>query len=724
MNEQTITIREYLSRRGIAFREKNGELISRCLFGGCDNDSNGKEAHLYFNAETGQYHCKKCGEKGNIFTLAEHFGDDRYAVLRTGPKSATKHGSRNPRFTEYLVESCHQAIPDHIRIYLNDRGVSDTIIDSHKLGYGEFYGGGKWITIPIKGSSGNFAYFKLRRDPEEGDNKLTYPKGSHAEIYDWDTLSRAIDKIVICEGELDKLLLESKGVLAITSTHGASSFNEDWCSKMPKDLKCYICYDNDKAGRQGAERTAKLLYDSGHRNIFIIALPEAVGEGGDITDYFNRLNGNVTDLFDKLAKTYPEKIDVSQFKPLSIQGLIEVLGHTIKKDEDNKLLTFLCQLSAYTDSSQFNISYNAPSSTGKSYIPIEIARLFPEEDVIETAHCTPTAFFHSVGKWDKDKGGYVVDLSRKILIFMEQLHPKLLQHLRSLLSHDKKEILSKITDKNQKYGLRTKNVYLKGFPAVIHCTAGLRVDEQEATRFILLSPQISQEKIREAIIQKIIKESDSETYHTRLEDNPERKMLKQRIKAIRNENIDDVKIISPEKIEERFFSKYKFLKPRHQRDIGRILSLIKAFALLNLWFRERTGKVIIANEEDVEEAFKVWEAISDSQELNLPPYIYSLYREVIIPAWNEKGQVPLSKQEIMKKHYEVYRRILPDWQYRQQIIPMLEDAGLIGQDPDPTDKRRSLIYLTMPLTTSGGGNNSESDGGVNESGTEPNKKVT
>ena len=100
----------------------------------------------------------------------------------------------------------------------------------------------------------------------------------------------------------------------------------------------------------------------------------------------------------EIDKTIPEKIDISQFKPISSQELIKTLGLTIKKDEENKLITFLCQLSAYTESSQFNISFNAPSSTGKSYIPTEIARLFPEEDVIEIGYCSPTAFFHDIGE--------------------------------------------------------------------------------------------------------------------------------------------------------------------------------------------------------------------------------------------------------------------------------------------------------------------------------------
>lgn len=311
------------------------------------------------------------------------------------------------------------------------------------------------------------------------------------------------------------------------------------------------------------------------------------------------------------------------------------------------------------------------------------------------------------------------------MIFLDQPHTLLLQHLRPLLSHDKKEIRLKITDKSQKAGLKTKNIYLKGFPAVIFCTAGLKIDEQETTRFLLLSPETNREKIREAIYQKIRKEADNEAYGKTLEEMPERKLLKERIRAIKLEGIKDIKIASPEKIEKEFFTENKILKPRHQRDIGRIIALIKAFALLNLWFREKDGSTIIANDNDIQEAFKIWDKISESQEFNLPPYVYKIYQEVVIPFWREKNkdledlgmlidnkQFGLTRREITQEHLKVYGRTIPDWLLRQQIIPMLENAGLIIQEPDPNDKRKILIYPTTSLAISPNQNNSELDGGV------------
>jgi DNA primase len=516
--------------------------------------------------------------------------------------------------------------------------------------------------------------------------------------------------VFIVEGEKDVDRLYDEGFIATTCTMGAGKWDDSYSEFLNDRSKVAIIPDNDNAGRRHAKAIAESLANVGVK-ARILELPGLL-EKGDVSDWLNA-SGSKEELL-KLAEkaTSFESIDISHFKLLSSQELLEILGLTIKRDNENKLITFLCQLSAYTEESQFNISFNAPSSTGKSYIPTEIAKLFPEKDVIEIGYCSPTAFFHDVGQYVKELKGYMVDLSRKILVFLDQPHTQLLERLRPLLSHDKKEINLKITDKTQKFGLKTKNVLLRGFPAVIFCTAGLKIDEQEATRFLLLSPETNQEKIRAAVYEKVKKESDPELYRRWLDENPERQLLKQRIRAIKQANIKDVRIAQPEKLKQTFLAKNKMLKPRHSRDIGRLIALVKAFALLNLWFRDRDGSTIVANENDTKEAFKVWDAISESQELGLPPYIYNLYQKVIVPAWNEKndnraegfeeatGKLGLTREDIVQKHYKVYGRFIADWQLRQQIIPMLETAGLIIQEKDPNDKRKILIYPTTGLTIS------------------------
>ena len=91
-------------------------------------------------------------------------------------------------------------------------------------------------------------------------------------------LTNANLSLIICEGELDRLLLLSKGMSAITSTHGAMTFKDEWAEKVVKGSKVYICFDNDDAGKTGSEGVAKMVENGGYET-YIITLPEEVGEG-------------------------------------------------------------------------------------------------------------------------------------------------------------------------------------------------------------------------------------------------------------------------------------------------------------------------------------------------------------------------------------------------------------------------------------------------------------
>jgi hypothetical protein len=392
------------------------------------------------------------------------------------------------------------------------------------------------------------------------------------------------------------------------------------------------------------------------------------------------------------------------FPLITINELEEILGLTIKMDNANKIITFLAMLTCYTEDSQLNISYNAPSSTGKSYIPTEIVKLFPKEDVKEFGYVSPAAFYHA-GDYDAKTNTLIVDLSSKIVIFLDQPNPKLLENIRPLLSHDNKEIKIQIADKNAQGGNRTKNIILKGYPVIIFCTASLTPNEQEATRFLMLSPDIDQEKLRAAIHQKVKIESDRASFNSGLEADPRRKILKERIQAVRAERILQIKISNPDRLRKMFLSRYAKLRPRHLRDISRIAGLVKALALNNLWYRNREGSTIEADERDINEAFLLWDGISTSQEFNLSPYVYKFFSDVVLPLWKEKNanttfsgqqaneQIGLSRKEIASKYYEVFKELLPDWRARQELLPALESAGLIYQQPDPEYRRKILVFV-------------------------------
>jgi hypothetical protein len=194
-----------------------------------------------------------------------------------------------------LASEYHRELPERIRRYLTEqRGIPDALIDRHLLGWN-----GWRITIPIFNREGKLVFFKLAKEPgDQTDNpKMLATPGSAAELYGWEEVLSQPERIIICEGEFDRLVLEAHGFPAVTSTGGAGTFRPEWAKEFARIPKVYICFDRDEAGRTGAVRVGRLLPQAR-----IVELPEDVGEGGDVTDFFVRL-GRTREDFQRLLDT-------------------------------------------------------------------------------------------------------------------------------------------------------------------------------------------------------------------------------------------------------------------------------------------------------------------------------------------------------------------------------------------------------------------------------------
>src|SRR5579859_2014088 len=143
-------------------------------------------------------------------------------VAQPSPTPSARVNLKVPMATnldlQALALDYHRRLPLRLRNYLNDRGIPDQLIHSHLLGWD-----GRRITIPITVSQGAVAFFKLAKDPADasGSPKMLFTPGARAELYGWDRVLAKPDQIIICEGEFDRLVLESKGFAAVTSTGGA-----------------------------------------------------------------------------------------------------------------------------------------------------------------------------------------------------------------------------------------------------------------------------------------------------------------------------------------------------------------------------------------------------------------------------------------------------------------------------------------------------------------------
>ncbi|MBI4128116.1 MAG: toprim domain-containing protein [Parcubacteria group bacterium] len=293
-----MTAHEYLTQKGIPFHERGKELLVKCLFGDCDKDSRANEYHLYVSQDDGLYHCKKCDASGNLITLMKHLGDDPGSFRdhgsseRVGRVSKKKAQEKGEPLTDEQVRTWQEALPDDIRGWLRkERGLTDAVISSACLGWD-----GERLIIPIRDENGTWFFAKRRQPPgKEGTGpKYQYPAGAKAALYGAELLENA-DSVVICEGELDALNLRSNGLLSVSSTGGAGTFEDSWAKAFAAVPEVFVIYDHDEAGKKGALKVGKCI-----PHARIAMLPASVGDHGDVTDFLVRLGKTPQELWELL----------------------------------------------------------------------------------------------------------------------------------------------------------------------------------------------------------------------------------------------------------------------------------------------------------------------------------------------------------------------------------------------------------------------------------------
>lgn len=219
----------------------------------------------------------------------------------------------------------HDALPRRIREYLNSQGMTDNIINAHLLGWN-----GWRISIPIYDRQGSIVFFKLAKDPQDTrpSPAMLTSQGATVELYGWDRLLEPTHRIIVCEGEFDRLVLEAQGFPAIASTAGVTCFRPEWANELKAVEEVYVCFHRNQSGDRGAEVVSVML-----PHAKFVELPEEVGEGGSITDFFGRL-GKTPDEFERLLKeatATPYASLASQAKPESAKIVSSDLTSRIER---------------------------------------------------------------------------------------------------------------------------------------------------------------------------------------------------------------------------------------------------------------------------------------------------------------------------------------------------------------------------------------------------------
>jgi len=430
--------------------------------------------------------------------------------------------------------------------------------------------------------------------------------------------------------------------------------------------------------------------------------------------------------------------DLLAVDPQLYSKFMKHLDKTVKHDEVTKNIVFLTGISAYTDD-PINLFLRGESSIGKTYNVTETLKYFPKDDVWLLGGLSPTALIHSKGKlFDKNgeeidllkkpekprrtdygsqrdylealhdykenretwvkrlrESHYLVDLSGKVLVFLEAPNIKTFNMLRPILSHDSNQISYKFTDKTASGKLQTQHVVIQGFPATIFCTTQERYVKDLATRSFTVTPETTAKKYKAACLVT----AEKAAYPWKFQRDSDFMLLEGYIRFL-SKNLKDFQVLIP--YAEDFARNFQTKFPRNMRDHKHILSLMKVSTLFRFAQRpvltsKNDGQTyVMAVREDFEFIMSLWNEIRETTETSAPGHIMKFFHDVL---------QPLSKKvDDSKKPVAVYIEDLVDgWNGKfeakrssdviRKWIDFLAQIGYVSKTPDSLDKRRNVITV-------------------------------
>lgn len=216
------------------------------------------------------------------------------------------------------VKSQVQALNDNEEAYTyltDERGLSEKTIKKFVLGYDYERNA---ISIPVHKDNEAIAIKYRFLKPDR--YKYGAEKGCESWLYNEEGLNQAKEKgyVIVVEGEFDLMCAWQAGYKNVISPAQGKNSYTVWIEKLDTIPKVIIAYDNDKAGKDEAQKFADKV---GIEKAFELQWPEGIK---DATEYFQKYE----------AKQFQELVDTATpFYTYQYKGL----GEVIKEIRDVKI---------------------------------------------------------------------------------------------------------------------------------------------------------------------------------------------------------------------------------------------------------------------------------------------------------------------------------------------------------------------------------------------------
>jgi hypothetical protein len=450
---------------------------------------------------------------------------------------------------------------------------------------------------------------------------------------------------------------------------------------------------------------------------------------------------NTIDSVDNSSESITESEEETQN---ILEHIIQVCGKEIKEENTNIEQITLVFLSSYTKN-PMNLRILAPSGEGKTYLVTQIAKLFPEENVVILAKATAQSWKYNfitkklvengAGNWQdyeiaikplqeqlakskikeeqdeiqqqirelQDSSCDLVDFTHKTIILVDSQSFELFENIKTTLSHDQDNIKSYSVNKSKSGTLQGQKFIIRGFPAVIYCSAKDEQMKDETneinTRFNTISLNTSSKKYRKMLEFEATKSGLPDfIYQEDVVSKADFEELKEEIRQLTENIKKDNEIVNPYAM--GISALMRSDAGYRTRQLKILNNNIRMHTLVNSKNRPRIihdgKKFPIATRLDIEKSCAL-----TKESLEIQIYKIKVFNEQIRPALLEINkqrtlvnveQKGLTSSELV----EVLIKINPtiDRQRLQEtILKPLVDHGYLEKTRDESNKTRDIYYL-------------------------------
>lgn len=192
-----------------------------------------------------------------------------------------------------LATRLHRRIPGLIRAALRDAGISDAVVNRRLIGWH-----GKQVVVPVQDRYGTVLFFERWKSPDEAKGRLGVPAAFRVvDLYPWPGLRDTPVHVVVCQGVLEALVLESQGFTAITATGTGTVFKKrEWAPAIVAVPFVFIAYHK---GREGDVLAYRLQQAVPHARR--VGWPDGIADGQGVVDFFVRLRKSPEDFRELLS---------------------------------------------------------------------------------------------------------------------------------------------------------------------------------------------------------------------------------------------------------------------------------------------------------------------------------------------------------------------------------------------------------------------------------------